>query len=124
MASLHEELVTASTERAIRSAVANGQVAVWLPTDMVLSDALLPSSWDLTSDSLSAWLARKLKSNSIILVKHAASEDIEALTNSGAVDPLFTKLLDGTIKIRVLGPREASKLRMLLRQTGNEGGAL
>src|ERR1700741_4849753 len=34
--------------------------AVGLPTTLALGDPTIPQSWDVTSDSLAAWLARRL----------------------------------------------------------------
>lgn len=50
---------------------------VWLPSEMVLNptlwnDAGLAESWDVTSDSLAAWLATQLEAKQLLLVKSAA----------------------------------------------------
>lgn len=44
---------------------------VWLPSAMVLADATIPESWDVTSDSLAAWLASKLNATKLVMVKSA-----------------------------------------------------
>ena len=47
---------------------------VWLPSEMALNPALagapvLPESWEVTSDSLAAWLAWQLEAEHLVLVK-------------------------------------------------------
>jgi dihydroneopterin aldolase len=60
---------------------------------MALQAGLAPS-WNLTSDSLAAWLAGQLGAGRVILVKHgAASASAEALAAQGIVDPLFPAYL-------------------------------
>jgi 5-(aminomethyl)-3-furanmethanol phosphate kinase len=55
-------------------------VSIWLPDVCELDKAGIPSTWDITSDSLSAWLAKTLDANELILVK------------SGNIDPDFDVL--------------------------------
>jgi len=57
--SLHEALSLAGSLDSIRRGLAGHQVPVWLPTQMALSATDIPPSWDVTSDSLAAWLAGK-----------------------------------------------------------------
>lgn len=47
---------------------------VWLPSEMALNPVLanelaLPETWEVTSDSLAAWLAWQLEANHLLLVK-------------------------------------------------------
>ncbi len=64
------------------AAFAAGKTPIWSPERMTLA-AKLPASWDITSDSLAAWLAGKLGADRLILVKHA--------TAAGAVDALAAR---------------------------------
>jgi len=57
---LQSGLVPAGSSAGIRSALGRGEVPVWTPSTMVLSDPSIPESWEVTSDSLSAWLAARL----------------------------------------------------------------
>src|SRR5579871_3085941 len=56
IASFDERLLLADSLEAIRQGLAEGKVPVWLPTPTVLTDTAIPQSWDVTSDSLAAWL--------------------------------------------------------------------
>ena len=71
---------------------------VWLPTRMVL-EADIPASWEVTSDSLAAWLAAKLGARRLLLVKHvdagAQAVRVQDLVARGIVDPAFRALPAG-----------------------------
>ena len=60
MAGLNPKLVLASSELEIAECGWQHRAIVWKPSHMVLADESLPKTWDLTSDSLAAWLAAKL----------------------------------------------------------------
>ncbi|MGH6959057.1 MAG: uridylate kinase, partial [Dongiaceae bacterium] len=70
-----------------------GLAAVWMPTRMVLADSGIAASWDITSDSLAAWLAGKLKADRLVLVKSVAllggNVSAAVLARRGIVDPAF-----------------------------------
>ena len=67
---------------------------VWTP---LAPPADLPASWDVTSDSLALWLARRLGAAGLLLVKSrpAASEDVAALSQAGLLDAAFFGLCAG-----------------------------
>ena len=69
LCSLGTKLVLAESEGAIRAALERGSVPVWAPLAMVRSEADLPRSWGVTSDSLALWLARRLGAAALLLVK-------------------------------------------------------
>lgn len=57
-------------------------------------EADVPRSWDVTSDSLSLWLAAELKAARLILVKSAPAfgTDPRRWVEDGIVDPAFPSL--------------------------------
>ena len=61
--SLHAEM--GSAVRALEA----GGVAVLLPSIQVLRDSGLPHSWEVTSDSVAAWVARETGCRRLILLK-------------------------------------------------------
>ncbi len=77
----------------IRALAAAGQTPVWMPAPLALADPDLPRSWDLTSDSLAAWLAGQLGAAALVLVKVAPLRPgplaLDALVRDAIVDPLF-----------------------------------
>lgn len=69
LASMNPDLVTASSELELAERGWQHRGIVWLPSKMALADTSIPQSWQVTSDSLSAWLANKLGAEQLILVK-------------------------------------------------------
>ena len=69
LASMNPGLVTASSELELAERGWQHRGIVWLPSKMALADSSIPQNWQVTSDSLSAWLANKLGAEQLILVK-------------------------------------------------------
>ena len=95
--SLNPALRLAASRTAILRALDEGKVPVWAPERMTLA-ANLPESWELTSDSLAAWLAGEIGARRLILVKHGrfAARRLEVLdlVEDGVVDPLFPRFIE------------------------------
>ena len=73
---------------------------VWAPERMVLTAPDVPASWDVSSDSLSAWLARAIAASRLLVVKscpvpEAMDGDAAALAAAGIVDPSFPGFVAG-----------------------------
>ncbi len=94
--SLNPAFRLTASRNAISRALKDGKVPVWSPEPMARAEAL-PESWDLTSDSLAAWLAGALRADRLVLIKHgrfeAAAYDVRDLVAQGVVDPLFPRYL-------------------------------
>jgi dihydroneopterin aldolase len=93
LASLWPRLEMTETPSAIDRALRTGRVACWAPAAMALASPL-PKSWDVTSDTLAAWLAAQVRADRLLLIKSAPIETDSGLTladlaNSGLVDRLF-----------------------------------
>ena len=90
LAGLNPALVTASSELEIAERGWQHRAIVWLPSAMVLADEHIPASWQVTSDSLAAWLAAKLNAEQLVLVKSqrpdSARVSLAALIEDGIVD--------------------------------------
>ena len=67
--SINPKLATASSECEIDERTWQHRAIVWLPSQMVLADDTIPQNWDVTSDSLAAWLAEKLHAKHLVLLK-------------------------------------------------------
>jgi 5-(aminomethyl)-3-furanmethanol phosphate kinase len=93
LAALQPGLQPAASRADIVRARRAGRAAVWMPTRMVLADPAIAASWNITSDSLAAWLAGKLGATRLVLVKSVALADGSAtasdLARRGIVDPAF-----------------------------------
>jgi len=75
----------------------DGGVPVWSATRMVLGAKDIPRSWDVTSDSLAAWLAGRIGAKRVLLVKHMEPSAhllrAQDLVARGIVDPAFPRFL-------------------------------
>jgi 5-(aminomethyl)-3-furanmethanol phosphate kinase len=93
LASMNPLLATARTECEIDERTWQHRGIVWLPSKMVLSDDSIPQKWDVTSDSLAAWLANKLGAQHLVLLKSEKTNSnelsIKAVTDNGMVDLAF-----------------------------------
>jgi len=109
LASLNPRLALAESRAAIDRALAAGRVPIWLPTRMVLAATEIPWSWDVTSDSLAAWLAGTLHAARLLLVKHVAAGavGVQDLVARGLLDPAFPRLLVASgVPAFLLGPAD------------------
>jgi len=97
LASLRAALAVAHSAADIRAYRRAGKLPVWAPSRMVLRAKDVPWSWEVTSDSLAAWLARVLRARLLLLVKSIAPLDAPAraadLAARGVVDAAFPRFL-------------------------------
>lgn len=93
---LQSGLRPAVSRTQIARVLRDGGVPVWLPTRMAVGRPDIPESWDVTSDSLAAWLAAQIQADALILVKSvpvATNTRIEDLVRLAVVDPLLPDFL-------------------------------
>ena len=103
MAGMNPALATASSELEIAERGWQHRGIVWLPSKMVLADGSIPQNWQVTSDSLSAWLANKLgatqlmlvKSKSLIAYQETLSIPLQKLVEDELVDSQFVEFATG-----------------------------
>lgn len=70
------------------------RVAIWSPRPDELDDAGIAAGWDVTSDSLAAWLAGQANADALLLVKSAAIDTdatLAELQQQGIVDAAFNR---------------------------------
>lgn len=111
--------VAADSTAAIRESLENGQVPVWMPYEMVVADPSIPENWDVTSDSLAAWLAGKLNASTLVLVKSFAigvpQPGIEDMVRRRWVDSCFPQFTSSArFQIRVLGQGDQRAVECML----------
>ncbi|MFS8038082.1 aspartate kinase [Xanthobacter sp. AM11] len=100
-AALAPALVPAATPPALAAAAATG-AALWLPAAMTLGHPGIPESWNVTSDSLSAWLAAEMNAARLVLVKAPGlalpaptahrTADLATWCRAGLVDAAFASM--------------------------------
>ena len=94
---LQKGLIPARSETEIRKVLHENQVPVWLPVQILAAQDIEPS-WDVTSDSLAAWLTRRLAAERLVLVKSCplptGEMDMAELSRKGIVDAAFPGFVD------------------------------
>jgi dihydroneopterin aldolase len=111
LASLQPHFAVVDSRAAISAALKARRVPVWAPRRMVRGSRDLPASWDVTSDSLSAWLAGLLGARRLVLIKRGEIEDggltASGLARRGIVDPAFPGFLAASkVPGFLVGPNE------------------
>lgn len=127
LASCGAGLTVAPSLAAIRRVLRKGGVPVWSPTRMVLGAKGIPTSWDVTADSLAAWVAGKLAAERILLVKQIEppSDPIRVadLVARGIIDPAFPRFLAASgADAFIAGPAEYAAAGAAIRN-GSPAGA-
>jgi dihydroneopterin aldolase len=128
LASKRPGLRIAASRDDIGTALRVGKVPVWAPTAMALAAKEIPATWDVTSDSLAAWLAGHIGVARLLLVKHGApSEPVLAaeLAARGVVDPAFPRFLaaSGTQGF-IAGPEAYAAAGAAIRGGGAPGARI
>jgi aspartokinase-like uncharacterized kinase len=103
LAGMNDGLVTASSELEMAERGWQHRAMVWLPSQMILADQSIPQNWQVTSDSLSAWLANKLGTEQLILVKSKSlisyqKESVchpQLLVDDGLIDSQLMRYIAG-----------------------------
>ena len=133
---LLSELIPGAERRADVARVGAGRTTVLLPAALPL-DAL-PASWDVTSDSIAAWVARRAGAGRLVLVKEVdglfadwppRGEPLARLTvaelaalRTGGVDAyLPTVLEDARFETWVIGGRDPDRVVELLEHGTTAG---
>lgn len=97
MTGLNKQLVTADCELELAERGWQHLGIVWLPSRMVCAAEDISPSWDVTSDSLAVWLAKKIEATHLVLVKSvettACTENAQTLIDRGWLDAQFKQSL-------------------------------
>jgi aspartokinase-like uncharacterized kinase len=109
-ASSFPDALLVSDEAQLRP-IGEGRIAFWLPGRMTLGADDLPENWQVTSDSLAAWLAMRLDAPGLVIVKSVDAKtdpvSADALVEREIVDPLFARFAVRTnAEIRLAGPAD------------------
>jgi aspartokinase-like uncharacterized kinase len=128
---LLSELIPGSERRVELARPAAGHVAVLLPAGLPIDE--LPASWEVTSDSIAAWVAGQVGADRLVLVKEvdglfaqwpAQREPLDRLTvaelgelRPGGVDEYLPTVLEqASFETWVIGGREPQRLAELLER--------
>jgi aspartokinase-like uncharacterized kinase len=103
---------------AIEQALDAGRIAVLAPYRWLREDDSLPHSWDVTSDSIAAWVARRLRASRLVLVKPPGAR------GDGLTDAWFPRALSHETAVSVVAADEAAALAAALRSGPSGAGSL
>jgi len=82
------------------------KMMIWLPNLNELNHAGVPATWDISSDSLAAWLANTLLADELIVLKSAvidATLSLQQLSEQGVIDKAFCQFVaNSTFTIRII----------------------
>lgn len=82
------------------------RVGIWLPDLKLLNEAGVAADWQVTSDSLAAWLAAKIRATALLLIKSCAIDEqtpLHDLQQQGIIDAAFFDYADLSIPTTVIG---------------------
>lgn len=107
---LKPHFAIAGTIPAIRNRISRQNTVIWSPDPVQLERAGIKAGWEVTSDSLSAWLANTLSADELILVKSAtidAGHNLAEFTRQHVVDKAFCDYVAGSAyKITIINKQD------------------
>jgi probable H4MPT-linked C1 transfer pathway protein len=106
---LREGVVAANAED-IASALRASRVPVLAPSRWLRDVDPLPHSWDVTSDSIAAWVAGAVGARQLVLVKPSGVAD-----SRDAVDPYFSHALPQNMSATIVAADHADEIQAVLR---------
>jgi aspartokinase-like uncharacterized kinase len=118
LAAIEPSLVAEASVSKLAATREHAAAAVWLPLDLVRGTDGIDESWEITSDSLAAWLARELGATKLIVVKSCAlppRATIDQLVEADIVDRRFgTFVRDAALDVDVVTKHDVDQARALL----------
>jgi dihydroneopterin aldolase len=126
LANRDDSLELAASRDAIAAAQARGRIALWRPSAMVAAADDIAPSWEVTSDSLAAWLAKKMGACALALIKSVDVGDgalLSDIVRKGVVDSALPDYLDGT-PLFLAGPSSLPRAAALLADGVPPGAAI
>ena len=92
----------------VAAALDAARIPVLAPYQWLREADPLPHSWDVTSDSISAWVAGQVGASRLVLVKPAG------VSGPALVDPCFERFLPAGIEIAIVAADRIDQLRAML----------
>ncbi len=112
---LEPRLMLASDEATILQTLHRGRAALWLPLMLMRDAPDLLTNWEVTSDSLALWLARRLNAERLVVVKAFAvrpGDTLGTLTGQGVLDGRFAHWAqDAAFPIEIVHCDEVDRVR-------------
>ena len=108
--------VVVEDEPAIARALKGGRVPVLAPYRWLRRADPLPHSWDVTSDSIAAWVAGAVHARRLVLIKPTRE------TPGPLVDAYFVRALPPRVEHLVLTVDDVAQLGLVLGERGGAAG--
>jgi aspartokinase-like uncharacterized kinase len=112
---LEPRLVLVEDEADIHRTLHAGQTALWMPLALLRDAPDMLTSWEVTSDSLALWLARRLNAERLVVVKACEIKrphTIVELSEQGLVDGRFHQWAsDAAFPIEVVECGDVDRVR-------------
>jgi aspartokinase-like uncharacterized kinase len=114
----------------IAQATFEGKLPVLSPFKWLRAADQLPHSWDVTSDSISAWVAAQLGARRLVLLKAvegilgpdgALAPEVSPASGVGVLDAYFGSALEPGVECWILSGRHPERLAELLRDGRTRG---
>jgi aspartokinase-like uncharacterized kinase len=120
-----EVFALAASRRDIDGAIRAGKIPIWLPSLMTLDARDMAASWNVTSDSLAAWLAGTCAARRLLLIKScdlAGPASARELAARNIVDPCFPRFAaQSRAAVWVAGPASLPAAAAILQRGGMPG---
>lgn len=98
----------------IEAGLQAGETLVWLPLKECEGDAVLPPSWDVTSDAIAARLAWRLGRLKVVFLKSRSAGDdrtAAALAAEGLIDAVAARIIENAeLPFEALAAHEEERL--------------
>lgn len=121
-------LAPARTVEDMETLLEQGRIPLWLPSQMCLAAPEIPQSWEMTSDSLAAWLAGEIGAETLLLIKQTNAFDphssIDDLVREGVVDAMLPRMLSADIGLHLAGPTALASAKAKLAAGQTPGVAI
>ncbi len=115
---LNPALQLARSKADIRRVLHRGQTALWLPFEMQRDRADAHTNWEVSADSISLDLARRLNAERLVVVKSCAvdpNSSLAQLAEAGIVDRRFGALSEGSaFPIEIVDHEQLGRVRAQL----------
>ena len=99
-------LSIANTVSKIQQTLTHHSVVIWSPEIQELNASKIKASWDISSDSLSAWLAEQLNAKQLIVVKSAkipTKTNFVLMQKQGLLDKAFHQFTENaSYKVNII----------------------
>jgi len=103
---LKPDFAIAYSVGAIQEQLSRQKTVIWSPDISELANAGIEASWDITSDSLAAWLANTLSATELVLIKSTVIDDnlsLDQLAEQDIVDKAFCSFAaQAGFKVRIM----------------------